>query len=150
MIRLLRVSVGVALVPWLLAALWTVLWSPVFGGRQTDDNYAVHGLFQTPFVLLPVLVFGTSFGLLLMLHHRDLAHHQRNPWALGAILAAMATVTLLVLATVLDGEYGFGLAAIWAFLSGYSLLSFVVGGLLCRRYPTQAASHLPDRHQGED
>jgi hypothetical protein len=149
MIRLLRVSVAMALVPWLLAALWTVLWSPVFGGRQAG-NHAVQGLFQTPFVLLPVLVFGTSFGLLLVLRRRDLAYHQRSPWALGAVLAAMATVTLLVLATVLDGEYGFGLAGVWAFLSGYSLLAFVVGGFLCRRYPAQAAPHLPDRHRGED
>jgi hypothetical protein len=123
----------VALVPWLLAALCVV----VVAGEPPAKGYGrdvVHAMFSTPFAVFPALVFGTCLGLLGLLRRRDSSPRGRTHGCWALMLASTATGTILLAAAILDHEWGFGLAWVWALTSGYPLLSFFVGGLLCHRY----------------
>ncbi|ARP71019.1 hypothetical protein LK07_15945 [Streptomyces pluripotens] len=116
--------IWVAVVPWLLATVTTMLW----GFSQEPDGLFL--TFGTRLVLVPLLLAGEVVGVIAAFRRYDGLRSRFWP-AAGLAFALLALFTVMAVA-VTWGEWG-GMLLIWALYTGYVFFVFVSGGMAWKK-----------------
>ncbi|MFE7618410.1 hypothetical protein [Streptomyces sp. NPDC057496] len=120
----LPLVIWVAVVPWLLAAVTTMLW----GFSEEPDG--LFFTFSTRMVLVPLLLVGEVVGVVAAFRRHDGLRSDFWPGA-GLAFALLALFTVVVVATTW-GEWG-GMLWIWALYTGYVFFVFGFGGMAWKK-----------------
>ncbi|WNI24171.1 hypothetical protein [Streptomyces sp. ITFR-16] len=120
----LPLVIWVAVVPWLLATVTTMLW----GFSEEPDGLVL--TFGTRMVLVPLLLAGEVVGVVAVFRRHDWLRSDFWPGA-GLTFALLALFTVMGVAATW-GEWG-GVLWIWALYTGYVFFVFGFGGVAWKK-----------------
>ena len=124
--------VGVAVAPWVLAYLVTITeWMTL--QRSDGAGQTIRGLVSTTQVLVLLFIFLACLGADVFLRKGLTLASPHQHWTAGAWFALASVLAGAGFALVWGGLDGMSYMVVWSMLSGYPLLSWLVGAYFWKR-----------------